>query len=320
MSEFSRKHPTASPPSGYRGRFAPSPTGPLHFGSLITALASFLEARSHGGEWLVRVEDLDPPREQPGADRDILRTLEAFDLTWDGPVLYQSSRKDAYEEALDRLLTTGTAYPCACTRRDIAAHGRIGLEGPVYPGTCRGGLPPGAEARSVRVRTDTNPTAFEDAVQGHVRQILEHDVGDFIIRRADGLIAYQLACVVDDAYQGITEVVRGSDLLISTPRQIHLYRQLGHTLPRFCHLPVAINAEGQKLSKLTGAPAVQTDKPGSALVAALTFLGQGPPQELERARAAEILDWARSHWDAARIPRRLESPAAAAFRRRGKMY
>lgn len=282
-------------PDSYRGRFAPSPTGPLHFGSLVAALGSYLDARAHGGTWLVRIEDLDPPREQPGAADDILRTLEALGLYWDEPVLYQHTRLDAYRTAIAKLLASGGAFPCACTRSEIADSGLIGAEGAVYPGTCRNGLG-GRPARAIRARVTSEPVEFVDSLQGVVRQNLEHEIGDFVIRRADGYIAYQLAVVVDDAYQGITHVVRGADLLISTPRQIQLQHLLELPTPIYMHLPVALNAAGEKLSKQTGAEPLALASPGLALYRALLFLHQAPPAALRTASPASILEWAVSHW------------------------
>jgi glutamyl-Q tRNA(Asp) synthetase len=294
-----------SPLATYRGRFAPSPTGPLHFGSLVAAVGSWADARAQGGEWLVRMEDLDPPREVPGAADDILRTLAALGLESDGPVRRQSERADAYRAALDRLRDRGVLFACACTRREIADSGLPGADGGlVYPGTCRNGPPPGRTARALRVRVDEAVVRFEDALQGEVRQDLGREVGDFVLRRADGLFAYQLAVVVDDADQGITDVVRGADLLDSTPRQIFLQRLLGLPTPHYLHLPVAANAAGEKLAKQTGAPPIDRARPAPALVAALRFLGQAAPAELERAPVRTVLEWAAANWDRARVPRR----------------
>ncbi len=317
----------------YRGRFAPSPTGPLHFGSLIAAVGSYLEAKRHGGLWLLRMEDLDPPREQPGAADAILRTLEACGMHWDGEPEYQSRRAEFYAAALARLEARALAYPCACSRREIAdshlrfapasgahdarlarASGRgAGGEGHadgalVYPGTCRNGIAPGKTARAWRVRVDDVPVAFEDALQGRISQNLAAEVGDFVLRRADELYAYQLAVVIDDAEQGTTDVVRGADLLASTARQIHLQRLLALTTPRYLHLPVAVNADGEKLSKQTLAPAVDARNPLPALVRAMQFLGQAPPPQLARVPLAEFWTWSLTHWDAARIPHRLSLP------------
>ena len=296
--------------SEYIGRFAPSPTGPLHFGSLIAALASFLRARSRQGRWLVRMEDLDRPREVAGAADHILRTLEALGLEWDGEVMYQSRRQEAYEAALQKLLNLRWAYPCGCTRQEIAAAQPDGANDElVYPGTCRQGLLPGRAARAWRVRTTAAPIHFEDLLQGAQSQVVERLCGDFVIRRADRLFAYQLAVVVDDAEQAITEVVRGCDLLDSTARQIHLQRLLALPTPDYLHLPVATDAAGSKLSKQTGAAPVDPRHGGAALYAALKFLGQWPPEELGRAAPPEVLRWAAEHWRLDRVPRQRSGPA-----------
>lgn len=246
------------------------------------------------------MEDIDPPREQPGAADAILHTLERFGLHWDGPVLYQHTRHAAYQAAIDQLLATGAAFPCACTRSEIADSGIMGIEGPVYPGTCRTGLA-GRPARAIRVRVNSDPVNFEDRLQGPCSQNLEREIGDFVIRRADGYFAYQLAVVVDDAFQGITHVVRGCDLLLSTPRQIHLQRRLGLPTPIYMHLPVALNAQGEKLSKQTGAEPVNDAVPGPLLFHALTFLRQSPPQDLRGAAPDELLNWAVPHWQPAQM-------------------
>ncbi|MFA7097525.1 MAG: tRNA glutamyl-Q(34) synthetase GluQRS [Gammaproteobacteria bacterium] len=299
-----------APASLYRGRFAPSPTGLLHFGSLITAVASFLEARSRDGEWLVRIEDLDPPREVPGASGAILRTLEAYGLHWDGPVMYQSRRTDAYEEALARLQSLSVVYPCGCSRRDILEAARTAPDGrAIYPGTCRNRIPPGRIPRAIRLRTTPETIAFTDRIQGEFRQALEDEVGDFVVRRAEGWHAYQLAVVVDDAAQGVTDVVRGSDLLDSTPRQIYLQRLLGLPTPTYAHLPVAVNDQGEKLSKQTGAPKIPPDDPVPHLFAVLQFLNQQPPPELRYAALDEFWVWAVAHWRPNRIPRVPAIPA-----------
>jgi glutamyl-Q tRNA(Asp) synthetase len=271
------------------GRFAPSPTGPLHFGSLVAAVASWLDARRHGGRWLLRMEDLDPPREVPGAADAILRSLEAFGLHWDGPVLYQSTRHEAYREALAKLRASGMTYDCGCTRREVGKRGRPGLDGPVYPGTCRNGLPPGKRPRAVRVRTGPGVIGFADRMQGSIRQDLAREVGDFIICRADGLYAYQLAVVVDDAHQGITHVVRGADLLDSTPRQILLQRLLGLSTPAYLHHPLVLTPGGEKLSKQTHAPPVDDSDPVPALLRALRFLGETVPEHGEDGSVEEVL-------------------------------
>jgi glutamyl-Q tRNA(Asp) synthetase len=287
----------------YRGRFAPSPTGALHFGSFVAAVGSYLEAKTRGGAWLVRIEDLDPPREQPGAAALILRTLEACGMAWDGDIMYQSRRGAAYRAALARLEAQGLVYVCGCSRREIADSG-LGTDGAlIYPGTCRTGLAPGKMPRAARVRVGHETIAFEDAVQGKLVQTLDAEVGDFVLQRADGPCAYQLAVVVDDAEQGITDVVRGADLLDSTPRQIYLQRLLGLSSPRYLHLPAAVNAAGEKLSKQTLATPVDGHDPAPVLAQVMDFLGQAPPPQLGRATLAGFWDWAFSHWDAKRIPR-----------------
>lgn len=292
----------------YRGRFAPSPTGPLHLGSLIAAVGSFLQARVQNGEWLLRMEDLDPLREVKGAADDILRTLERFGFGWDGPVVYQSARSQAYEAAIEQLREHNAIYPCGCSRREIAAAGLAGPAGPIYPGTCRNGLTPGRQPRALRLKCDGQTTVFIDALQGPIQQHLEREVGDFVIKRADGMYAYQLAVVVDDAAQGITEVVRGSDLLYSTPRQIHLQRCLALPQPTYLHLPVAVNDDGEKLSKQTGAAPLDARQPQSELVKVMTMLGQAPPDGLEKASLTTFWQWALENWRPGRIPQQLSLP------------
>ncbi len=291
----------------YRGRFAPSPTGPLHFGSLVAAVGSYADARASTGKWLVRMEDLDPPREVPGAADAILRTLEALGMEWDGAVRFQSTRTQAYREGLDRLAADGLTYPCGCTRKEIAdstlRFAANSQREVVYPGTCRNGLAPGRAPRSIRLRVDAAVIQFDDAVQGRMSQPLGSEVGDFVLRRADGCFAYQLAVVVDDADQGITDVVRGADLLGSTPRQIFLQHCLGAPTPRYCHLPVATDAAGNKLSKQTLAAPVDAAHPAAALARALAFLGHAPPVELQRAGTSALWEWTIAHWDRARLPR-----------------
>lgn len=285
------------PPPSYAGRFAPSPTGPLHFGSLLAATASYLEAHRHHGTWQLRIDDIDPPREAPGARDRIPRALEAFGFEWDGAIVYQSQNVEAHAAALEQLLSGDLAYPCACTRREVKEAASDGIDGPVYPGTCREGLPPGREGRSIRARTRSEDLPFEDAFQGTVRVNMARDIGDFVIRRADGLFAYHLAAAVDDGAMDITHVVRGIDLLYSTPRQIHLMQALGLDVPRYAHLPVVLNSEGQKLSKQTGAEGLNETRPGPQLHTALRTLAQNPPADLATAPIPEIWQWARSHWD-----------------------
>jgi glutamyl-Q tRNA(Asp) synthetase len=282
-----------SEPAPYVGRFAPSPTGPLHFGSLLAAVASYLQARINRGEWLLRVEDIDPPREQPGADKRIIAALEAYGFEWDGPVTYQSQFVARHEELVQRLLVDGHAYPCSCSRRDLAA-ARRGPLGAIYPGTCRAGNS-GTET-AIRVRTDDEPIRFVDALQGEQTERLESESGDFVIKRRDGLIAYQLAVVADDYDQGITQVVRGIDLLGSTARHIHLQRLLGFTTPDYLHIPVAENSDGQKLSKLTGATEIDQNEVRPVLILALDALGQGPASDLAASSLATIWEWALENW------------------------
>ncbi len=291
--------------NAYRGRFAPSPTGPLHFGSLVAAVGSYLDARTQGGAWLVRMEDVDTPRNVAGAADAILKTLEAFGFEWDGSVLYQSDRFDAYAAALEKLKSAGLAYGCACSRKEIADSAtRPAVDGGLaYPGTCRAGLPLGRAVRAWRLRVNDDEIAFADRLQGRVAQHLDSDVGDFVLRRADGLFAYQLAVTVDDDFQQISQVVRGADLLASTPRQIWLQRCLGVSTPRYAHLPVAANAAGEKLSKQTLARPLASEIAAAELVRALDFLGQAVPAELARATVAEVWAWALKNWSFAAIPR-----------------
>lgn len=288
----------------YRGRFAPSPTGPLHFGSVVAALGSFLEARSRGGEWLVRIEDIDPPRERPDAADAILEALEALGLVWDGEVVYQSRRREAHETAIATLEAHGLAYACGCTRREIGA-------GP-YGGRCRDGVAPGRRRRSLRVLTDARPVTFCDRLHGPQRVRLDRTSGDFVVRRADGLIAYHLAVTVDDAWQGVTEIVRGADLLAATAPQVHLQRLLGLPRPAYAHLPVAVDAHGRKLSKQNRAPAVDPRQASQTLAAALAFLDHPPPAALAGAPPAELLAWAANAWRLERVAPRATRAAPAA--------
>ena len=293
----------------YRGRFAPSPTGPLHFGSLVAAVGSYLDARHQRGEWRLRIEDIDPPREVPGAADGILRTLEAFGLEWDGPVGYQSRCGERYAAVLERLERLGFLYGCACTRREIPDSGVRGAGAAVYPGTCRAGLPPGRTARALRVRVDDGDIGVQDRLQGAIRQLLREATGDFIVRRADGLTAYQLAVVVDDGAQRISHIVRGADLLDSTPRQVYLQRLLGLPEPAYLHLPVAVNDAGEKLAKQTRAREVNTAQAGRILLDVLHFLNQRLPDADGDAVPAELLGWAVEHWDVEAIPAGRSLPA-----------
>lgn len=292
-------------PTRVVGRFAPSPTGPLHLGSLVAAVGSYCLARCAGGRWLVRIEDLDAPRVVPGAADDILRTLEAFGLCWDGEILWQSRRARYYEEALESLRAKGLVFDCGCSRREILASApHAGEEGAIYPGTCRGGLPPGRRPRALRLRVPEQTLCYSDGLGGLQEQHLATAVGDFVLRRADGLFAYQLAVVVDDAASGVNQVVRGADLLSSTPRQIYLCECLGFAPPRYFHLPLALGPDGEKLSKRHGAVSVaQGAAPSSLLSRVLAFLGQPVPPGLAEEKPADLLAWALAHFDAARIPR-----------------
>lgn len=287
----------------YIGRFAPSPTGLLHIGSLLTALASYADARAHGGRWLVRMEDLDPPREMAGAADDILRTLEAFGFEWDGGVAYQSRRYDLYHEALGRLKAKGLVYPCDCSRKDWQAVARAGADGFVYNGCCAGLDPQRAlhKTPAWRVRVPDEIIGFDDAVVGHYAQNLAHDIGDFVLLRADGFWAYQLAVVADDAAQGITHIVRGQDLLVSTPRQLWLQRALDAPEPHYAHLPLLVNGAGQKWSKQTLAPALDLGAREALLRQVMAYLKL--PAAPEVGRPQDLLAWAVRHWDMAKVPK-----------------
>ncbi|MBI4741565.1 MAG: tRNA glutamyl-Q(34) synthetase GluQRS [Betaproteobacteria bacterium] len=288
----------------YRGRFAPSPTGPLHFGSLVAAVGSYLDARANRGEWWLRIEDIDEPRTVPGAADTILRTLEGFGFAWDGTVVTQSRRVDLYHAALVRLQLDGEVFPCACSRREIdgATTGRSVDGGAVYPGSCRNGLAAGKAARAWRLRVPDSEVGFVDRVQGKLGQNLEREVGDFVLLRADGQFAYQLAVVVDDALQGVNAVVRGADLLCSTPRQIWLQQRLGFPSPSYAHLPVATNIAGEKLSKQTRAKAVDPADGVGVLCAALDFLGQKLPDGMRGVPLAEFWPLAISIWSLSEVP------------------
>ncbi len=282
---------------GYVGRFAPSPTGPLHLGSLATAVASYLHARRARGQWLVRIEDIDPPREVPGAAADILRTLEAFELEWEGAVVYQSTRLAVYRDVAQSLLAAGLAFRCRCSRSEIRA-GNEGHPGR-YPGTCRELALPAGDA-AVRLRVEPGTLTLTDELQGLIETDLAATTGDYAIVRRDELPAYHLAVVVDDAAQRVTNVVRGVDLLESTPVHCHLQRALGMPTPQYCHLPVIVNAQGQKLSKQTGASAVTAHEPGVA-ADVLRLLGLAVPDELTLERPHVLWQWAIECWEPARL-------------------
>jgi glutamyl-Q tRNA(Asp) synthetase len=291
----------STPP--YRGRFAPSPTGELHFGSLVAALGSWLRARSQGGAWLIRVEDLDPPREVPGSGERIVQALAAFGMASDEPIVRQGERGAHYAAALQQLVDQGAAFPCRCSRSELGdsgIHHRC-MAGPAVPG----------REPAWRVRAPGQAIGFEDAIQGRYVQDIGTTVGDYVVKRADGWWAYQLAVVVDDAQQGITEVVRGADLIDSTPRQIHLQGLLGLPMPAYAHLPLALDASGAKLSKQAASLAVDPGDPLPALHAALAFLGQALPRVPAAAGAAGVLAAAARDFDLARVPRESRTAAYA---------
>ena len=287
----------------YRGRFAPSPTGPLHFGSLVAAFASWLRARSQGGAWLIRIEDLDPPREFPGAAGEQLRTLAAFGLASDEEVVWQSERSHHYDAALQCLLANGLAFECRCSRSDLAEQAGIHRRCTASDST---------RTPAIRARVPALVVEFEDGVQGRYRQHLANEVGDFVLRRIEGWHAYQLAVVVDDAAQGVTEVVRGSDLLDSTPRQIWLQAELGYPTPAYLHLPLALDADGRKLSKSLAALPLDDRDPLPALRAAWRFLGQDPDALPALSSLAALLRTAIEAFDPARLPRSVSTPVTAA--------
>ncbi|HED36349.1 MAG TPA: tRNA glutamyl-Q(34) synthetase GluQRS [Gammaproteobacteria bacterium] len=290
----------------YRGRFAPSPTGPLHKGSLVAALASYLEARKHNGQWLVRMEDVDELRNVKGAADCILRSLEAYGFEWDEDILYQTQRKQAYSQALETLRHQALIYPCTCSRKSLkakAAQGEIstGQSGYIYPGFCSNkhfsDFNP--DDYAVRIKVTKENFSFTDELLGNCTQNLKNDSGDFVIRRRDGLFAYQLAVVVDDADQNITHIVRGADLLDSTPRQLYLQQCLDYSEPEYAHLPLILCENGDKLSKQTGAGGIGDKADNALLVECLDFLGQKPPRGLEKDTLANVWQWARENWDLA---------------------
>ncbi|TNF17170.1 tRNA glutamyl-Q(34) synthetase GluQRS [Pseudomonas sp. REST10] len=282
--------------SSYVGRFAPTPSGYLHFGSLVAALASYLDARAVGGRWLLRMEDLDPPREVPGAQDAILRTLETYGFEWDGELERQSERHAQYAAVTERLLSQGLAYACVCSRKQLEGYAGV------YPGFCRNACHAEQNA-AIRIRVPELDYHFIDRVQGEFHQHLGREVGDFVIRRRDGLFAYQLAVVLDDAWQGITDVVRGADLLDSTPRQLYLQELLGLPQPRYLHVPLIIQPDGHKLGKSYRSPPLPADQAGPLLLRALRALGQPAPADLRDAAPRQLLEWGIAHWDATRIPR-----------------
>ncbi len=283
----------------YIGRFAPSPTGPLHLGSLYSALAGFLQARSQHGKWLLRIDDLDIPRNVPGSTESILTTLDACGLHWDDPVDYQSRHVPEYEQVLDRLVRDNLVYPCSCSRKTLASATTDHRSPDVYPGTCKNRLIPLGQPHSLRIKTDSRTIAFEDDLQGCISHNLARQDGDFILKRKDRIIAYQFAVVLDDDRQQISHVVRGYDLLNETPKQIYLQQLLGLAQPGYMHVPIVIDSGGYKLSKQTCATAVDLKDPGMMLFELLVLLRQYPPSELKRAPPRELLDWAIAHWNPA---------------------
>jgi glutamyl-Q tRNA(Asp) synthetase len=272
----------------------------LHFGSLLTAVASFVHVRANAGRWLLRIEDLDTPRSMPGAIDSILQTLERHGMWWD-ELTYQHERISLYRHALDQFEATGYTFVCTCSRSQLH-------DSDVYPGTCRErGLLSGG-ASSIRLRVPARTIEFLDGIQGRYAQRLDADVGDFVVFRRDGIFAYQLAVVVDDAAQRITHVLRGADLLDNTPRQILLFELLGAAPPAYLHVPVLADRTGQKLSKQTAATAVRNDSAGENVHAALQLLGQDPPGSLQRASARDVVEWAVEHWEIEHVPRGPKNP------------
>ncbi len=290
-----------TPPTG---RFAPTPSGALHFGSLIAALGSYCAAKSRQGRWLLRIEDVDTPRVVAGASEQILRDLEAFGFTWDGDIVYQSSRFEHYQQALDQLLQQGDCFACECSRRSLREQGvASGPLGQIYPGNCRDKRLATA-GHSLRMSTaKVAAIAFHDEVFGDFSLNLESDVGDYVLRRSDNIFAYHLAVVVDDEWQGIDQIVRGADLLENTCLHIHLQQRLGFTTPAYLHLPLVNNADGAKLSKQTGATPLDHANASRLLLAALRHLDQQPPADLEQESPATILQWSVDHWNPARFYR-----------------
>ena len=291
----------------YRGRFAPSPTGPLHFGSLIAAISSYAQAHKQNGKWLVRIEDVDQPRCDATSSKLILEALETYGMYWDEDIIYQSHRDRLYQTALATLKSKNLSYDCACSRKDINKNTEPNHNS-IYPGTCKDGIKNKRPPRSVRMRTTNEIINFNDKVQGYNSQNIAKDIGDFVIKRADNLFAYQLAVVVDDEEQNITEVVRGSDMLDSTPRQILLQQSLGYSTPSYMHIPLATAMDGNKLSKQNMAPPINVEDPRPTLINALTFLKQCPPADLRDSNIETIWDWVINNWSIKAIPAKLSIP------------
>ncbi|MEH6359034.1 MAG: tRNA glutamyl-Q(34) synthetase GluQRS [Pseudomonadales bacterium] len=287
--------PASPQPNLYIGRFAPTPSGPLHSGSLVAALASFLDARSAQGKWLIRIENTDPPREQPGASAEILHALEAHNLFWDDKVTYQSQRTAIYKAATNTLLNQQLGYYCTCSRLQLKGHS-------IYPGTCRQQRTPPSSPSAIRVLCNDINIEFNDHIQGPQSHPMNREIGDFIIYRKDDLPAYQLATAVDDIEQGITHVMRGCDLLDSTPRQMYLHYLLGMKSPSYAHIPVLAKEDGQKLSKQNLARPLDLNRCNDNLFQALQLLEQAPPKSLQHQSSQDILDWAIRHWTPKNIP------------------
>jgi glutamyl-Q tRNA(Asp) synthetase len=284
------------------GRFAPSPTGPLHFGSLVAAVVGYCDVGKRGGQWLLRIEDVDTTRSIKGASADIIRTLAQYGFVWDGEVIYQSQRSALYQQVLDQLRAEKLVYPCTCSRKEIADSSSLqGIEGVIYPGTCRIHIAPTHDPAAWRLKTHDVEVGFEDVIQGYQQHHLPTAIGDFVLKRADGVFSYQLAVVIDDALQGVTHIVRGADLLNSTTRQIYLQQLLGYATPVYAHIPLVMNSDGQKLSKQTLAQALPTDNVKATLIAALTFLQQPLPGNMHLFSMDEIWQWAISHWQLPQI-------------------
>ena len=299
----------SNPRSEYIGRFAPTPSGPLHFGSVIAALASYLEAHSNQGKWLLRIDDLDTPRVRAGANSRILQVLEELGLYWDNEIVYQSNRQSAYEEAAHQLQLDSLLYFCACSRKKI--------QGKPYLGTCRDLKLEPAPQHSMRIKTETNLFSVDDQIQNAYRQNILEDVGDFIVRRADGIFAYHLAVVVDDAAENVSHIVRGTDLMDSTPRQIFLQEKLGVTTPAYAHLPVAINSSGDKICKQHKAEDVLlSNSPVKVLFDSLEFLGQNPDEALLDATVADLIKWGIENWQLSNVPKSQQSLAAQRYQSR----
>ncbi len=279
-------------PLSYKGRFAPSPTGPVHFGTLVAAVGSYLQAKKNKGEWLIRMEDVDITRKVDGADIEILKTLEAFGFEWHGEIIYQSEQTAHYEQALEQLISQSLVFPCLCSRKQLSKS-----DSTIYPGTCRSRQLPEKNKHALRLLSKNISIEFNDAVMGRQSQNIKQQCGDFVIRRRDGLFAYQLAVVVDDALQNITEVVRGADLLDSTPRQIYLQQLLNYSTPDYCHLPLAIDDSGNKISKSEGATKIDLQHKEQQLISVLDFLAQNPPEDLAQSSINDIWSWATEHWD-----------------------